>query len=186
MKKIISYIDGYNLYHLTKDNPSARIDLRKLTEEFILDDETEVAKVHYFSAYATWRESLAEHRLYIKDLRKSSVTVTLSKFTRHDDICSHCNGINFRPEEKQTDVHLAVQMFEDAMDDKFDIAYLMSADSDMIPSINKIKNRFPEKQIILVIPKNKANKAFGVAAACHNTFYLSEGRIKRSLFEKEN
>lgn len=52
MKKIICYVDGYNLFHSTKNNPSANINLRVLAESFINEDNSKVVKVHYFSAFS--------------------------------------------------------------------------------------------------------------------------------------
>lgn len=110
--------------------------------------------------------------------------MTLSRFSRKKVCCQKCNHCYLKAEEKETDVYLALQMFEDAMDNKFDVAYIMSADSDMIPAIKKIRERFPEKQIIATVPKHQAKNAYGVISACNNVLRLSKGRIKRSLFTK--
>jgi len=42
----------------------------------------------------------------------------------------------------------------DAYEDKYDRAYIISADSDMIPAMAMVKEKFPQKQICAVFPPN--------------------------------
>ena len=53
-----------------------------------------------------------------------------------------------RHEEKMADVNIANQLLLDAMEGKFDSAFLISGDSDLVPPIRTIKTRFPDKKII--------------------------------------
>lgn len=39
---------------------------------------------------------------------------------------------------------------DDAFDDVFDIAYILSSDGDLAPPVRSILSRFPEKQIVSV------------------------------------
>ena len=51
-------------------------------------------------------------------------------------------------EEKETDVSIAAALIEDAMQDRYDTALLISADSDLCPAIVTMKRLCPEKRII--------------------------------------
>ncbi|GAJ06134.1 unnamed protein product, partial [marine sediment metagenome] len=55
-------------------------------------------------------------------------------------------------EEERTDVNIAIYLFKLAIQDKFDKAYIISGDSDLIPSIEAVKILFPHKQIGVTIP----------------------------------
>lgn len=57
--------------------------------------------------------------------------------------------------EKQTDINLALSLFSDAMQDEFDFAYLLSADSDQAATGKYLRDFFPSKKIITVSPPNK-------------------------------
>lgn len=55
-----------------------------------------------------------------------------------------------KKQEKYTDVNLALQVFEDAMYDRFDKAILVSADSDFIPAIERVRKL--KKEILILFP----------------------------------
>ncbi len=61
----------------------------------------------------------------------------------------YIDSIDYRTkEEKKTDVNLAVRIVEDAYENRFDRAYIISCDTDIVPAINLVKQRFPEKELI--------------------------------------
>jgi uncharacterized LabA/DUF88 family protein len=55
-------------------------------------------------------------------------------------------------EEKQTDVHIATQMYRDASRGQCDQVVLCSNDSDLEPPLRYIREDFPDIQIGVVIP----------------------------------
>ena len=71
MTRVITYIDGFNLYHSIHDlkDPTLKwVDLWALSQNIIRDYQT-LEAVKYFSAYATWRpNALRRHQAYIQAL----------------------------------------------------------------------------------------------------------------------
>lgn len=59
------------------------------------------------------------------------------------------------PSEKMTDVNIAVEMMSDAYQNLFDVALLVSADSDLTAPVLAIKNLFPEKRVIVAFPPQR-------------------------------
>ena len=57
-----------------------------------------------------------------------------------------------KPEEKRTDVNIAVTMIDDAYQDRCDQFVLVSGDSDLVPAVNLIRQRFPAKRVVVYIP----------------------------------
>jgi hypothetical protein len=51
-------------------------------------------------------------------------------------------------EEKGVDVELAIDFVRLALDDEFDVAVLASTDSDLVPPLQFVADRFPEKDIV--------------------------------------
>ena len=47
--------------------------------------------------------------------------------------CSRCGFVHSTSVEKKTDVNIAVRLLEDAYDNEFDLALVISADSDLAP-----------------------------------------------------
>lgn len=79
--------------------------------------------------------------------------------------CKHCEKLQKKEEEKMTDVNLATEMMTDAFDGKFDIALLISGDSDLVPPVRRIRSRFPDKQVIVAFPPRRKSAALGAVAS---------------------
>ena len=72
--------------------------------------------------------------------------------TSPSDPCRNCGAGYDRETEKQTDINLALGCFSDALKDKFDWAYMLSADSDQASTFKFMKQYFPEKKMVTVVP----------------------------------
>ena len=160
--RVNAYIDGYNLYHAEvnlNDNRLKWVNLRALCQHFCKSDD-KLDKVWYFTAYAEYYKDdpqkaykIENHKKYINDFLKGfGVTTKLGKF-------------NKSKKEKQTDINLALQLYGDAIYNRFDKAFLVTADTDFVAAINKIRknNETNNKQIIILAPhkcpKNSFEKA---------------------------
>ena len=143
--RVNAYIDGYNLYHAEvklKDNRLKWVNLRALCQHFC-DEGDKLDKVYYFTAYAKHIEGGGKdrHKIYIYDFLKDfGVEATFGFF----------NTFEGKTTEKQTDVNLALQLFEDAIKDNYDKAILLSRDTDFIPAIDRVKKL--GKEILLLLP----------------------------------
>jgi len=69
-------------------------------------------------------------------------------------ICPFCQTAINKPEEKRTDVNISVQLMGDCALDKTDIIVLVTADSDLVPSLEFIKEHFQNKKIKIYFPPN--------------------------------
>ena len=156
MKKVISLIDGFNLYHSIADISEFRkykwLNLRKLSECFLKKDE-ELTEVSYFTAYANWNPAkVAKHKVYVNALKTVKVNTIVSEFRVVEKFCSLCSRKYKAHEEKRTDVQIAINLFKGAIQDLYDKAVVISADSDLAPAIEVVKSLFPSKEIHLIIP----------------------------------
>ena len=157
--RVNAYIDGYNLYDAEKklnDNRLKWLNLRALCQHFC-DNGDKLDKVYYFTAYANYHKDnpdkaykIENHRKYINDFLKGfGVTTKLGKFNKYK-------------KEKQTDINIALQLYEDAIYNRFDKAFLVTTDTDFVAVINKIKenNDTKNKQIIILAPQENNIKSF--------------------------
>jgi uncharacterized LabA/DUF88 family protein len=62
----------------------------------------------------------------------------LGKSLKKETKCKYCNQISHTFEEKETDVRIATQILFDAVNKRCDISVICSADSDLIPPIQKL------------------------------------------------
>jgi uncharacterized LabA/DUF88 family protein len=156
MRRIVFFVDGFNIYHALNENPAyfkyKWLNIDKLSKLFIASGDT-VIEVFYFTAYVTWdSQKLARHQIYVKALQSVGVKPIFGAFRMKDMVCRICHRPYKIPEEKQTDVNIAVKLFETAVLDIWDTALIISGDSDLIPAIEAVKRAFPVKQIGIIIP----------------------------------
>ena len=175
-KRAIVYIDGYNLYHAIddlKDDSLKWLDLRKLAESMLRDGEI-LHQVIYFTAYAThFPDAYKRHRAYVEALKEERVKVVFGKFKKKFPRCSACKARYPAHEEKETDVNIAIHLVRDTLQDSFDRAIIVSADTDMKSAVEMARGLSGTKLIDVVAPPGR--KKF--ARQLNPLFELTKGRI---------
>ena len=86
-------------------------------------------------------------------------------------------------EEKRTDVSIAINILLDCMNDKVDTIVLITADSDQIPTIKTIKQRFPGKKLKVYFPPSRTS--FEITNEAKPVVFLEnhEDKFKASIME---
>lgn len=183
--RVACYVDGFNLYHSIDDlgMPHLKwVDLWALAQSLCRTGET-LTKVAYFSAYATWRpDAYARHRQYVAALKYRNVECHMARFSAQTAKCLSCGTTWTRHEEKETDVHFSLTLLEDAIDNVFDRAIIISADSDHVPAVRRVRTRLPAKQMFAATPPGRHNKAREMLRACNSNTNITQGRVARCLF----
>jgi uncharacterized LabA/DUF88 family protein len=159
-KRVIAFIDGYNLYHAIDD--AARHDLKwlnlwDLCDALIRNDRrAHLSEVFYFSAFATWKpEQYARHRQYVAALKSAGVKIILGNFKKKPRKCNRCLNEWTAHEEKESDVNIAIHLLDKAHRDEYDEAMLLTADTDLTPAIRMVRERYRDKSIISVLPPGR-------------------------------
>ncbi len=180
MTKVISYIDGFNLYHAIDELNREHlkwVDLWALSQSLLRPGQ-ELVAVNYFSAYATWMAGrYKRHRTYVAALKTKGVSIHLAKFKIREQKCNTCGAAWKRREEKETDVGIAVRLVADALCDRFDLAILITADSDLKPAIAAVRADAPTKYVFVAAPPGR----FGHARDLRPRLEIKPGRVGRCL-----
>jgi len=187
MKRVIAYIDGFNLYFGLRAKGWKRfywLDLRQVVLHLLKPDQT-LAAIKYFTSVVTSPPD--------KNRRQATfleALTTLPDFHIHhghylaDTItCRHCGYTYTAHHEKMTDVNIAVELLSDAFEDQFDVALLISADSDLVGLVQRVRHLFPSKRVVVVFPPARHSNALrNVANAC---LHLDRATLARSVFPDE-
>lgn len=188
MSRGACYVDGFNLHHAIAElnQPHLQwLDIKALAQSLCRDGES-LVKVAYFSAYATWLPGpYARHRQYVAALKSRGVECHIARFNEKTATCRSCGSSWKQHEEKETDVHFSLTFLEDAIDDVFDRALLISADGDHVPAVRRIRNRIPGKQIFLATPPRRYSRARELLSVCHSGIEIRPGRIATCLFPQQ-
>ena len=97
------------------------------------------------------------HRLYMRALRESGVNVELGRFKKKHVYCPKCGETFIGHEEKETDVAIAVRLFEVCLSDEAETIVLMTGDTDLAPAVRSCRRLFPDKLIFFAFPYRRAN-----------------------------
>ena len=156
MVPVCIYVDGFNLYHALlkfKDPKVEWLDLRALANRIIQPQTEQIVAIYYFSAYAHWLPSpMARHKEYVRALEAVGVVPVLGHFKNKDRKCVACKATWKAHEEKETDVNIGITMLNDAYKDRYERAYLITRDSDLMPAVTMIRSEFSQKEIVIVAP----------------------------------
>jgi uncharacterized LabA/DUF88 family protein len=152
------YIDGFNFYYgAIKDTAHKWLNLEEFCRRLRKDDN--IQAIRYFTSIVSG-PSQSRQYAFIGALNtlRPVVTVIIGKFKDKPIPCTHSactfEGDRFftRPEEKRTDVGIAVHMLDDAYQDRCDRFILISGDSDLVPAVKMIRQRFQHKKVIVYSP----------------------------------
>lgn len=182
-ERVIAYIDGYNFYHGLKESRWERylwLDLPKFVQN-LLKDNQKLEATKYFTARVS--DPIARRKrqsTFLEALEvRGNINIYFGKFQINPRVCNRCRAITHVPNEKMTDVNIAVQMMTDAFNDDFDTALVISADSDLVPPIEAIKNLRQDKRIVVAFPPNRFSEDLRTAATA--SFHINRVPIAKSL-----
>ena len=156
-QRVISFIDGFNLYHAISNlhRPELKwVDLRALSKVFLKSYSEELCETFYFSAYAEHVDKSKQEcqKTYIRALKLRGIIPILGQFKIKNRKCPACNYKWVGHEEKETDVNIALFLLNLAYENRFDRALVVSNDSDLTPAIRMVREWFPKKRITTVAP----------------------------------
>jgi uncharacterized LabA/DUF88 family protein len=176
--RAIFIVDGFNLYHAVlnlNDQELKWLDLRKLAQEFLHPIKEELVQVLYFSTIALHRNenSQIRQKTYLHALKLRGVKTILGQFKQKNRNCPKCSSQYIGHEEKETDVNIALALIDLAYQDAYDRAILVTNDSDQVPSIRKVLERFPNKKITILIPP--------FTRECNELIQVSSNKAKITL-----
>ena len=131
-------VDGFNLYHSLKQashelggKTTRWLNLDSLCKAYLykVGNNAQLESVIYFSALAHHltpqdKYLVKRHQDYISCLESVGVTVELGRFKKKHVRCRHCGQTTVHHEEKETDVAIALKLFELLMNNECDTVVL--------------------------------------------------------------
>ena len=183
-KKVIVYIDGFNLYFGLKSKGWKNfywLNLVELSKNLLKEEQT-LVKTKYFTSFVSIPpDKNKRQKTFIEALETlDEIEIFYGKYQSNDITCNKCGHIMLKPNEKMTDVNIAVEMLIDAFQNNYDTAILISADSDLSGPIKSVRKLFPEKQIILAFPPNRFS--FELTKLANGYFTIGRNNFQKSLF----
>ncbi len=177
--RIILFIDGSNFYYKLKDITAERKEILKLLDfdytsfaRNLIKSNTLTEIRYYVGAIRRQNGPNKEksEKLYasqqklIAKLQQQHIAVILGNLIQHPDKSFH---------EKGVDVRIAVEMIRLAREDKYDMGYLLSSDTDLVPAVEEVRS-FSKRVVYVGVSKGQS---FGLTKASNNTILLRDEDI---------
>ena len=197
--KATVYIDGLNFYYgMLKHTPFKWLNYQRLFELLRANDD--IQTIYYFTALVNGKKRRLRQDTYLKALETQPLVEVVQghfKFQRIECRYLECpleketdaegkrvKRFFKKPEEKCTDVNLALYMLRDAYENAADRFIMVTGDGDMAPAVHLIKERFPEKQVFLYVPSRHRSRgaATDLRSAVDQSRTLPFYLLKKSLF----
>ena len=161
--RVIAYLDAFNFYYgLTKNSPYKWCDIPKLCSKLVPEHDVGLVKMFTGRSRAIDDPRQPERQsAYLRALEYYGVKVYRSPFEiKVKKFRTNCFNIPINvkvPQEKGSDVKLATHLITDAYLDAYDIAIVLSNDSDLEEAIIKTIETFNKKVLVFgpVKPPNK-------------------------------
>lgn len=176
------YVDGFNLYHAISDmgEPHLKwLDLWALAAKVIPQTEI-LSGVTYCSAYYPNFQKKVRHERYVNALILRGVEPKLGHYARNDMECDGCGHKWEKPAEKESDINLALAIYCDATDDLFDHGYLLTADTDQVATIKRIRERYPTKKVSTIFPPGRPGSKH-LRDQSHTVISITKKDVEASL-----
>lgn len=197
--RTIIYVDGFNLYYRAlKYNPQFKwLNVRALAED-VLSSNNVITSVKYYTARVSARidpDAPRRQQIYFDALRTiTELEIFQGKFLVTKPYAALApppqNGKPpFKPwpdvvriiktEEKGSDVNLGVHLVRDAFIDSFDVAVVLSNDTDLCEPIRIVVEELQKPVGIICPADNAANDLKRVASFIR---HINHGRLSRAQF----
>ena len=190
MKRTIIYVDGFNLYYRAARRYNIKwLNIKDLGEK-ILREDNEVVGIKYFTSIIKRRSD--DHKKHFRQqmyLRALSTIPNLDiikgTFLQKESYKPLADNPNEKvrillTEEKGSDVNIAVNMVNDAHLDRYDLAVVISNDSDLVGAIEIVRS--VNKQVGVLCPSEEISYSLKKAATFHRI--ISKDDLRDSEFPK--
>jgi uncharacterized LabA/DUF88 family protein len=190
--RTIIYVDGFNLYfRLLQKRPALKWLNIKALAEHVLKPINQIVAVRYYTARVSARSARHDNKSTSTRWRRSpKISVHLGMFLTSEKFAGLVHPPQFRPtasmpqpwpdlvkvlkvEEKGSDVNLACHLLLDAFQGNFDVAAVLSNDSDLVEPI-RIVTQVLRKPVGLLSPVSNPNPELSRASSFIRRLSLSD------------
>ncbi|MCK4920594.1 MAG: NYN domain-containing protein [Bacteroidales bacterium] len=185
-ERVIVYVDGFNLYFGMMEAGYTNLkwlNLNLLIKNLLLTKQ-DIKEIKYFTSRVSNNPDKQKRQtLYIEALESVGIKIFYGHYQRDRFECNRCGNIWPTFNEKMTDVNIATQMLIDAYQDKYDMAMLISGDSDLVPPIKAIHENFSNKRVFVAFPPKRHNNSVSLVAKGSMT--IGRKKLMDSQFEND-
>jgi len=182
--RVIAYVDGYNLYYGLREKGWKRfywLNLQTMVGNLLKSEQTLVATKYFTTIVKHPQGKRKRQTIFLEALQTlHNFRIYYGHFLTDTVICGRCGHTYKTHHEKMTDVNISVELLSDAFQDQFDVALLVSADSDLVGPVRAVQRLFSRKRVVVAFPPARSSKALKRVASAH--IYIGRDVLAKSVF----
>jgi len=166
-ERVIVYIDGFNLYFGMREaglDNCRWLNVEKMVQKLLQPNQILVGINYFTSRVSNNPDKQKRQSTYIDALESTKVKVYYGNYQDGSEECRRCGHIWRTAKEKMTDVNIATRIIVDGYNDLYDMAMLISGDSDLVPPIKAIHANFNKKRVLVAFPPKRHNASMALVA----------------------
>ncbi|MCS6847630.1 MAG: NYN domain-containing protein [Candidatus Roseilinea sp.] len=184
------YIDGFNLYYgAVRGTPFKWLNVARMCQLLLPDDQ--IVNIKYFTAMVNPRPRDPDQRVrqetYLRALRTiPNLEIILGTFLTHEVTMPLADNSGryarvVKTEEKGSDVNIATHLLMDGFKNRYELAVIVSNDSDLLVPIQTVIHEL-KKPVGILVPAQQGHPS--VMLARHATFvkHIRQGVLANSQF----
>jgi len=184
LNRVIAYVDGYNLYYGLREKGWRRfywLNIQAMARHLLKPNQTLVTTKYFTSTIRHPDDRRRRQAIFLEALQTlNDFEIYYGHFLADTVNCRNCGYTYETFHEKMTDVNISVELMSDAYQDRFDVALLVSADSDLVGPVKTVRRLFSQKRVVVAFPPDRSSKALKQAANAQ--IYVGRDTLADSLF----
>lgn len=185
-ERVNVYIDGFNLYFGIREagfDHCRWLNVKKLAQNLLQANQT-LGEVKYFtSRVSNSPDKQKRQSIYIDALESTGIKIIYGNYQDGSEECLRCGHSWRTAKEKMTDVNIATHIIMDAYKDSYDMAMLISGDSDLVPPIKAVHENFKNKRVLIAFPPKRHNSSMALVAK--GSLIVGRKKLVDSQFDEE-
>ncbi len=185
-ERVIAYIDGFNLYFGMREagfDKCRWLNVKKLVESLLQSNQELVGVKYYTSRVSNNPDKQKRQSTYVDALESTGLEIFYGNYQDGTEECRRCGHIWRTAKEKMTDVNIATAIIVDAYKDAYDMAMLISGDSDLTPPIKAVHSLFAQKRVFIAFPPKRHNSSMALVAK--GSMIIGRKKLVDAQFDEE-
>lgn len=192
-RRVIAYVDGFNFYYRRlRNKPYRWLDLHTFFSQFFPNDH--LVQVRYFTARVSGKFDASKplrQQAYLRALQTlpqvdliegkfltTEVKYRLAEPLFETDGTQRESAKVWKQDEKGSDVNLGAYLLNDAWEDRYDVAAVVTNDSDLAVPIQMAVNR--GKTVLLLHPDSNPSRSLVRSAT--GVLHIHDAHLKQAQF----
>jgi uncharacterized LabA/DUF88 family protein len=184
MERVIAYIDGYNLYYGLREKRWKWfywLNIQAMARRLLKLDQRLVTTKYFTTIVKHPEDRRRRQAVFLEALQTlPDLRIYYGHFLSETVTCRNCGYAYETHHEKMTDVNISVELMADAFQDQFDVALLVSADSDLVGPMQTIRRLFGQKRVVVAFPPARFSSALQQVANAY--IYVGRNVLSKSVF----